>query len=388
MQKLSREQTEKDLTFLGLLVMGNMLKPETKDVINVLKQANIRSVMISVRGTIFARMSPEQKQQLIELLQSVDYYVGMCGDGANDCGALKAAHAGVSLSETEASVASPFTSKQPNISCIPSLIREGRASLVTAFGVLKYMASYSLTQFVSVIILYTVLAVLWIQAQAWYTPHDPKDESLLGDDNYAVFAISVFQYISLAVIFSKGKPYRKAVYTNCKPFLDAKLWTLPNIETDCLFLFPDFKPRYKEINQQTRNNTDWLREAVSGGIVNKGFRDGQSEQRNSEQRGGEHGTATSVSVHSLISNNNSTVGLISKAYESDLNGQMNADKKVLESTFTNNLRSKVDANAIYASSPIDNLTFPMAANQKAAGPPSNRFSYQQSHPDSSRCSQR
>ena len=26
-------------------------------------------------------MSPEQKQQLIELLQSVDYYVGMCGDG-------------------------------------------------------------------------------------------------------------------------------------------------------------------------------------------------------------------------------------------------------------------------------------------------------------------
>ena len=189
MQKLSREQTEKDLTFLGLLVMGNMLKPETKDVINVLKQANIRSVMvtgdnmltalsvsrecnmidtndqvvlleideensapgqhrlkwkfasqpkhvagkqrkpslkiseavfisnraddvslavdsnlhiaitgktfaiirdefpesfleqISVRGTIFARMSPEQKQQLIELLQSVDYYVGMCGDG-------------------------------------------------------------------------------------------------------------------------------------------------------------------------------------------------------------------------------------------------------------------------------------------------------------------
>lgn len=43
---------------------------------------------------VFARMAPDQKQLLVEQLQKVDYTVAMCGDGANDCAALKAAHAG------------------------------------------------------------------------------------------------------------------------------------------------------------------------------------------------------------------------------------------------------------------------------------------------------
>lgn len=37
--------------------------------------------------------------------------------------ALKRAHSGISLSELEASVASPFTSSTSNISCVPNLIR-------------------------------------------------------------------------------------------------------------------------------------------------------------------------------------------------------------------------------------------------------------------------
>ncbi|XP_055857682.1 polyamine-transporting ATPase 13A3 isoform X2 [Episyrphus balteatus] len=108
------------------------------------------------RGAIFARMSPDQKQSLIMELQEVNYYVAMCGDGANDCGALKVAHTGISLSEAESSIASPFTSRNPTIACVPNVIREGRAALVTSFGIFKYMAAYSLVQFISVLILYSI----------------------------------------------------------------------------------------------------------------------------------------------------------------------------------------------------------------------------------------
>ena len=41
------------------------------------------------RGAVFARMSPTHKELLVGDLIQLGYYVGMCGDGANDCGALK-----------------------------------------------------------------------------------------------------------------------------------------------------------------------------------------------------------------------------------------------------------------------------------------------------------
>ncbi|XP_015114846.1 probable cation-transporting ATPase 13A3 isoform X1 [Diachasma alloeum] len=237
---------------------------------------------ITTRGTIFARMSPDQKQQLVQELQSLGYYVAMVGDGANDCGALKAAHTGISLSDTESSVASPFTSRETNISSVLSVIREGRAALVTSFGIFKYMAAYSLTQFISVMILYSIESNLtdieflyidlfiisifafffgrteaydgplvktapltslistspilslvsqmiivtvfqsmsfWHLKQTdWYTPFNSTATTNKDDvgclENYTVFIVSSMQYIILAVVFSKGHPYRKSLFTN------------------------------------------------------------------------------------------------------------------------------------------------------------------------------
>ncbi|CAF0830391.1 unnamed protein product [Didymodactylos carnosus] len=206
------------------------------------------------------------------------YYVSMCGDGANDCGALKAAHAGISLSTADASVASPFTSKTPTIECVPTVIREGRAALVTSFGVVKYMVAYSLTQFMSVIMLYTIgnnltdpeflyidlglitLLVLLFSRTASYPFLDPKPPrtkliswkplvSIIGQlsiciafqafifiyiqklpwyeayefntekdyrsyINTAVFCLSTYQYIWESIIFSRGKPYRQSIFSN------------------------------------------------------------------------------------------------------------------------------------------------------------------------------
>ncbi|XP_073874916.1 polyamine-transporting ATPase 13A2 isoform X24 [Macaca fascicularis] len=211
-QQLTRDTVERELSLLGLLVMRNLLKPQTTPVIQALRRTRIRAVMVTgdnlqtavtvargcgmvapqehliivhathpergqpasleflpmesptvvngikvlVQGTVFARMAPEQKTELVCELQKLQYCVGMCGDGANDCGALKAADVGISLSQAEASVVSPFTSSMASIECVPMVIREGRCSLDTSFSVFKYMALYSLTQFISVLILYTI----------------------------------------------------------------------------------------------------------------------------------------------------------------------------------------------------------------------------------------
>ncbi|TDZ14946.1 putative cation-transporting ATPase [Colletotrichum orbiculare MAFF 240422] len=113
-----------------------------------------------VRGRVFARMSPDEKHELVEKLQAIGYCCGFCGDGANDCGALKAADVGISLSEAEASVAAPFTSRVFDIGCVPQVIREGRAALVTSFSCFKYMSLYSAIQFTSVSFLYATASNL------------------------------------------------------------------------------------------------------------------------------------------------------------------------------------------------------------------------------------
>uniref|UniRef100_A0A8B9LR69 ATPase cation transporting 13A2 n=1 Tax=Astyanax mexicanus TaxID=7994 RepID=A0A8B9LR69_ASTMX len=276
LSSIERVDLERDMQFLGLLVMKNQLKPESAGVITTLRRAQIRPVMVT--GTSFSSFSFHRMILMVYFCCS--YRVGMCGDGANDCGALRAADVGVSLSEAEASVASPFTSKSDNISCVPLLIREGRCSLVTSFSLFKYMALYSLIQFSSVLILYTVktnlgdlqflffdlalvtllaivmgrggpsddltpqrppaslltlpltctlllhtlfliltqVCVLFItMSQEWYIPLNSTQAgaaNLPNMEDTGVFDVSGFQYIFMSIIVTKGYPYKKPLFYN------------------------------------------------------------------------------------------------------------------------------------------------------------------------------
>lgn len=102
----------------------------------------LRALLFSVR--VFGRMTPEDKMACVELFME-RAMTAMCGDGGNDCGALRAAHVGIALSEAEASVVSPFSTGRRSIQACVDLIREGRAALATSFASYKYLIMYGET---------------------------------------------------------------------------------------------------------------------------------------------------------------------------------------------------------------------------------------------------
>ena len=92
----------------------------------------------------------------------------------------------LAFTDSEASVASPFTSKEPSISCVPELIRQGRCALVTSFGIFSYMAIYALIQFFSVMILFEVGTNL---------------------SDFQFLYVDFFIICSLSAVFGQTQPY-------------------------------------------------------------------------------------------------------------------------------------------------------------------------------------
>ena len=166
-------------------------------------------------GIIFARMAPEQKSILVQSFKDEGLTTLMCGDGANDCSALRAANVGVSLSQEEASIAAHFTSKVPDISCLFNLLREGKCSLATCIQTFKYMMLYSIIQFIEVTLDMIFMTYL-------------SDFQFLVSDLFIVFPLEWFLAFT--------RPYEQLTYH----YPDLGILTLPvltSILSHTLFTF-------------------------------------------------------------------------------------------------------------------------------------------------------
>ncbi len=97
--------------------------------------------LIHEKAKIFFRMSPDNKVKLINFFKKdTNSVVAMCGDGANDCGALITADIGISLNDNDHSkkITSHFTYKYNSISCIDMIIKNGRSCFESNIMILKY----------------------------------------------------------------------------------------------------------------------------------------------------------------------------------------------------------------------------------------------------------
>lgn len=165
------EDIEDNLTLLGLIGMEDPPRPEVPDALAACRRAGIRVFMITgddgltaaaigreiglngdkpliISGTqleslddsslttlihqpevLFARVSPEHKLRLVDLLQRHGEVVAVTGDGVNDAPALKRADIGVAMGATGTDVAreaADMILADDNFASIVAAVEEGR----------------------------------------------------------------------------------------------------------------------------------------------------------------------------------------------------------------------------------------------------------------------
>ncbi len=206
-------QAERDLIFLGLLGIVDPPRPEAKDAVARCKTAGIRPIMITgdhpltarfiaqhlgiatdgrvvtgaeleamddealaralTQASVFARVSPEHKLKIVQVLQRKGEIVAMTGDGVNDAPALKKADIGVAMGITGTDVAKEAADMvllDDNFATIVAAVEEGRVIYDNIRKFLQYTLSSNtgeilvmlLAPFLGMPLPLTPLQILWI----------------------------------------------------------------------------------------------------------------------------------------------------------------------------------------------------------------------------------
>lgn len=188
-----REQDEQDLSFIGILAFSDPVRSSAKEAVRICQNENISIKMITGdhpltahavadelnlihshdalytgtdlenmnenelktafrTGTIFSRVTPEQKFALIHFLKNEGLIVAMTGDGVNDTPAMKIADIGISMGDN-ATDAARATAKmvlmKSDFNGIVHAITEGKR----IFSNLKKSFSYLIAFHIPIVLL-------------------------------------------------------------------------------------------------------------------------------------------------------------------------------------------------------------------------------------------
>ncbi len=194
------EREEKDLLFLGLAAMLDPPKENAGEAVAACRRAGVKTVMITgdsadtafaiatrlgiarERGevitgeemdalgeryaeraegfSVYARVSPRHKQQIVKALQGQGEIVAMTGDGVNDAPALKAADIGVAMgSGTDVTKnAADMVITDDDFSTMVKAVEEGRNVF---FNVKKTISFFLSTNLAEVLCVLVASLLLW-----------------------------------------------------------------------------------------------------------------------------------------------------------------------------------------------------------------------------------